>query len=112
MPSRREEPGAPVASALSATKPQLDLRVPEDAIRGDGLRSDVDEVPARRQVKEALSQAWKPESTNLQEHWASKSKVAELLLGATGALEKPCSAEERRRRERRCFGAQYEGDEY
>lgn len=53
---------------------------------------------------------WTPDGGPIQHTWAFRSRTAQLLLSATGALVKPCTEAERRRREKRCFGEQYEGD--
>lgn len=59
-----------------------------------------------------FNHAWAPDGGPIQQTWAFRSRLAGALLGATGALDRPCTEAERRQRLKRCAGAQYQGDEH
>lgn len=65
--------------------------------------------PAYNQTR--FANAWTPDGGPIQKTWAHRSTAARLLLSATGALEFPCTDEEKRLRKPRCSGAQYAHDE-
>jgi len=58
-----------------------------------------------------FAKAWTPDGGAIQKTWAHRSRAAHLLLSATGALQLPCTDEEKRRRTPGCTGAQYEGSD-
>lgn len=58
-----------------------------------------------------FSGAWAPDGGPVQKTWAQRSQATHLLLSATGALDFPCTREEKRLRKPRCSGAQYGHDE-
>ncbi|WP_434026298.1 hypothetical protein [[Pseudomonas] boreopolis] len=104
---------ASIADDSEHSPSTLNLRLPsayvaEIGIRSSGLQDSRQPVDVK---STRFNKSWAPDGGAMQQSWAFHSKAAKLLLSATGALEKPCSAEERRRREKRCFGAQYEGAE-
>jgi len=57
-----------------------------------------------------FNRSWAPTDKSIQHEWAHRSSVAGLVLSATGALEEPCTQEQRDRLERHCFGEHYKGD--
>lgn len=65
--------------------------------------------PAYEQTR--FAKAWTPDGGAVQKTWAHRSRAAQLLLSATGALDFPCTDEEKRQRKPRCAGAQYDGAE-
>ncbi len=62
-------------------------------------------------VQTRFAKAWTPDGEAVQKTWAHRSRAAQLLLSATGALDLPCTDEEKRLRKPRCAGAQYDGAE-
>jgi hypothetical protein len=58
-----------------------------------------------------FAKAWAPDGGPVQRAWAHRSRAAQLLLSATGALDFPCTDEEKRLRKPRCAGAQFAHDE-
>lgn len=62
-------------------------------------------------VETRFAKAWAPDGGAVQTAWAHRSRAAQLLLSATGALEFPCTEEEKRLRKQRCAGAQHDGAE-
>lgn len=58
-----------------------------------------------------FAKAWAPDGGPVQREWAHRSRAAQLLLSATGALDFPCTDEEKRLRKPRCAGAQFAHDE-
>jgi hypothetical protein len=58
-----------------------------------------------------FAEAWAPDGGPVQRAWAHRSRAAQLLLSATGALDFPCTDEEKRLRKPRCSGAQFAHDE-
>jgi len=57
-----------------------------------------------------FNRSWAPTDKSIQHEWAHRSSVAGLVLSAAGALEEPCTQEQRDRLERHCFGEHYKGD--
>lgn len=58
-----------------------------------------------------FAKVWAPDGGAVQKTWAHRSRAAQLLLSATGALDFPCTDEEKRLRKPSCAGAQYDGIE-
>jgi len=57
-----------------------------------------------------FNRSWAPTDKSIQHEWAHRSAIAGLLLSAVGAMDEPCTQEQRDRQERHCFGEQYKGD--
>lgn len=111
-PSADPDGTAPTPPAATKGPPGLDLRLP------DAYRAQVDSAP--RKVGDTrnpvdfqatrFNPQWAPDGGEMQQAWAFHSRTARMLLSMTGALVKPCTEAERKRRERRCAGAQYDGE--
>jgi len=109
LPAATSHASAPETTTAST---RLDLSLP------DTYRAQIDRTPHRigdtRNPVDfqptRFNPQWTPDGGEMQQAWAFRSKTARMLLSMTGALVKPCTEAERRRREQRCAGAQYEGD--
>lgn len=107
----------PASSVLSPSRQPagLDLRLPDTYharttfAAPDTGNQDKKAVLDFRETR--FNKRWGPDGGEIQHAWAAQSAVARVLLSATGALIKPCTEAERMRREPRCGGGQYEGDE-
>lgn len=101
---------APAASP--ASRGRLDLSLPAGAIAGTAApaRQPWERPPPVAFQGTRFNDHWTPDGGEIQQTWAFRSRIAATLLAATGALDTPCTAQQRARRLSRCFGAQYPGD--
>ncbi len=103
----------PLGSTLSIDPPApLILTVPSTTPVGTFNSHALDRSkspPAYEQTR--FAKTWTPDGGAVQKTWAHRSRAARLLLSATGALDFPCTDEEKRLRKPRCGGAQYDGPE-
>ncbi|WP_349811804.1 hypothetical protein ABQ179_022625 [Xanthomonas dyei] len=92
---------------------ELDLSLPEEYKNTSQVQPNV--LPATSEPSTSqntrFEKNWAPDGQEMQQTWAFRSKAAALLLSATGALRRPCTDLERKRRDKKCFGSQYEGDD-
>ncbi|WP_231805331.1 hypothetical protein [Stenotrophomonas sp. MMGLT7] len=99
--------GEPAVAGGSA---QFIARIPDDTSMSPDYRPRIvggrqDETPYEQT---RFNGSWTPNGGAVQQTWAFRSKAAHLLLSATGALDLPCTEQERRQRKRRCAGEQYD----
>lgn len=100
-------PGPAVLAAGAAHDGPLDLRAPPVP---DALPARADpfaRVPTMRHHATRFDRGWQSDG-NLTRIVARRSMVAGVLLGAMGALRKPCTERERREYDAACVPGQYE----
>lgn len=91
----------------------LDLSIPADVAAGEPVQARKlwERPPPIEHRSTRFDRAWMPDGGPVQQTWAFRSKLAAFLLGATGALDLPCSEEERRQLAERRAGRQYPGQD-
>jgi len=99
-------PSAGNARPLDLSLPSSFRAAPPDATQ----RQPWERRREREYAPTRFDRAWAPGGGPMQQDWDFRSRAAGMLLAATGALEKECTEEDRRRRDRRCVGAQYDGE--
>jgi hypothetical protein len=120
VPSSTRSAGPAITSAVPLATPaggngiprRLVLAVPETASSGTYAPDMMGRSKAPSTYERTrFADAWAPDGGPVQKTWAQRSRAAHLLLSATGALEFPCTEEEKRLRKPRCSGAQYDHDQ-
>lgn len=109
-----EVPGPPRAGSVHGGAGALDLSLPAEAIaagRPAEARQPWERPPPIEYRSTRFDRAWAPDGGPIQQTWAFRSKIAGFVLAATGALDLPCTEEERRQLVERCAGRQYQGDD-
>lgn len=111
------EPGDPTPTATAAAgragpHGRLDLSLPITAVTPPPTpaRQPWERPPTVEFRDTRFDRDWAPDGGEVQQTWAFRSKIAGILLSATGALNRPCNQHEREQRLEKCFGKQYEGD--
>lgn len=109
MPERKPGPGPAVVSGSGEAAPArpLDLRLPPAPAALPSRPSPFARVPAMRHEATRFDRAWQSDG-NLTQVVARRSMIAGVLLGAMGALRKPCTERERREYDAACVPGQYE----
>jgi len=107
-PTPDSAPSGPISNPAA----QLDLSLPTaHRPRPGPVPPGIDRSEPPVEFQETrFNKHWVPDGGEIQQTWAARSRLAKVLLSATGALVKPCTDAERRRREPRCAGAQYQGE--
>lgn len=107
--AQMDDPGA------GGTRRALDLSLPPqvlgEAAGGASERQPWERPPPVDYRSTRFNRAWTPDGGPIQQTWAFRSKIAGFVLAATGALDLPCTEEERRQLLERCAGKQYQGDD-
>jgi hypothetical protein len=102
-------PASAVADALAPTSiaaRTLDLRVSPAPQAGFAPRDPFAHAQPLEQVSTRFDDAWISQG-NLDEVAARRSRLAGIVLGALGALRKPCTARQRRDYDPECVPEQY-----